>query len=132
MSIKKDSITNIFTVAFASALKRYNLKKADIAKKTGIQASRIGEYAHGQMEPGLDIIKRIANAFGLSLSEFFASEEDIKHKNETNISSERELELLRKLETANDEIKKMQAEKRETSSTPWVASPVPGEDSAER
>jgi transcriptional regulator with XRE-family HTH domain len=98
MSTIKESKTTIFTLAFGRAVKLSSLTKKQVAEKTGIFAGRISEYALGKTDPSFANILKIANCFGYGLTEFFALGEHQPPTEPPVLSTEREIELLRKIE----------------------------------
>lgn len=102
--------STVFTLAFKKALEFYDLKQKDIAEKIEMPTGRVSEYATGKTDPTIENVNKIAAAFNLSISEFFALGLEgaerppaappavVQPPAPATISPERELELLRRIE----------------------------------
>lgn len=61
---------DMFREKVASELIKQSINKADLARKSGLAASTITEYMHGDKVPSLLNAAKIASVLGFSLSEF--------------------------------------------------------------
>ncbi len=101
----------IFEKAFEKAQEITGLRQKDVAAKLGVTPSSLSPYANGKKDPGLKLVSKVASVFNFSLVEFLnlgqsLADGDIpgqRGETDAKMGSDREIELLRKLEIANDE-----------------------------
>lgn len=59
---------------FVELMRQRNLKFVDISKATGIPASTFSDWKKGKSKPKVDKLQKIANFFGVPVTEFLESE----------------------------------------------------------
>lgn len=70
--MNRKEFVDMFREKVASELIKQNISKADLARKSGLAASTITEYMHGDKVPVPSLLNaaKIASVLGFSLSEF--------------------------------------------------------------
>ena len=104
----------IFSDLLGIACQKYGITQTQLSKVTGIRQPSISDYSQGISAPSFENLVKIVEAFGLTLAQFFSLESVSdsplampgKPAKDVISQGDRELELLRKLEVANDEARK--------------------------
>ena len=63
---------NPFAECYFVCLERYNMRKADVSRASGISADTLARWIRGDSSPNMHSLIRVARVFDLSLSEFCA------------------------------------------------------------
>lgn len=67
----KEKINIIFSQKIAELRKEHHLSQEDLAEKCNIHRTYIGSIERGEKAPTLNVIEKIANAFGISIMDMF-------------------------------------------------------------
>ena len=71
-----------FSEKLADLMERAELNATQLAKESGVSPQAISHYLHGDREPGLQHLRKLAKALGVSLSEFDAVAERVERESE--------------------------------------------------
>lgn len=79
----------LLSINMERLLSESGMQQKDFAEKNGISRSLISKYVNNTGDPGFDKIDKIANGFGVSVSELFIDHyhEDHPTKQEENLRS---------------------------------------------
>lgn len=61
---------------YAELIKQKGIRTADVCRATGISASTFTDWKTGKSKPKIDKIQKIADFFGVAITEFLESEGD--------------------------------------------------------
>ena len=61
---------------YAELIKQKGIRTSDVCRATGISASTFTDWKTGKSKPKIDKIQKIADFFGVAITEFLESEGD--------------------------------------------------------
>ena len=61
---------------YAELIKQKGIRTSDVCRATGISASTFTDWKTGKSKPEIDKIQKIADFFGVAITEFLESEGD--------------------------------------------------------